>query len=107
TDFSIIKKKDSPYELFQKVVHVNKGAIELLASSIDKKELDQAVEVLKKARKIVFFGVGGSSIAAMDAVYKFTKLGFIVEFSQDFHYMLSAIPHMNNQDVFIAISMSG
>src|SRR5690606_8135858 len=54
TDFSIIKKKDSPYELFQKVVHVNKGAIELLSSSIEKKELDQAVEVLKKARKIVF-----------------------------------------------------
>lgn len=37
SDFSIVHKKDSPYDLFQKVVHVNKGAIELLASSLDKR----------------------------------------------------------------------
>ncbi|WP_284139209.1 MULTISPECIES: MurR/RpiR family transcriptional regulator [unclassified Virgibacillus] len=107
TDFSIIQKKDSPYELFQKVVHVNRGAIDLLSSSLEKKELERAVHVLKKARKIIFFGVGGSSIAAMDAIYKFTKLGFSAEFSQDFHYMLSLIPYLTDQDVFVAISMSG
>ncbi|HLR66576.1 MurR/RpiR family transcriptional regulator [Virgibacillus alimentarius] len=107
TDFSIVKKKDSPYELFQKVTHVNKSAIESLSGSINKKELEQAIDVLKEARKIVFYGVGGSAIAAMDALYKFTKLGFQAEFSQDFHYMLSHIPYLNEKDVFVAISMSG
>lgn len=107
TDFSIIRKKDSSYELFQKVVHVNKNAIESLSGSIDKKELTKAVDCLKKARKIIFYGVGGSTIAAMDALYKFTKLGYQAEFSQDFHYMLSLIPYLNDQDVFVAISMSG
>ncbi|WP_143833211.1 MurR/RpiR family transcriptional regulator [Oceanobacillus timonensis] len=107
TDFSILQKKDSPYELFQKVVHVNKNAIELIMESLDRKELNEAVSVLKNARKMVFYGVGGSSIAAMDALYKFTKLGYQVEFNLDFHYMLSKIPHFNEEDVFVAISMSG
>lgn len=107
TDFSIIRKKDSPYELFQKVVHVNKNAIESVVESLDKKELENAITALRKARKIVFYGVGGSSIAAMDALYKFTKLGFEVEFNPDFHYMISKIPHLNHEDVFVAISVSG
>lgn len=107
TDFSMVHKKDSPYELSQKVIHVNKSAIESLAGSLNKKELENAVEMLKIARKIVFYGVGGSAIAATDALYKFTKLGFQTEFSQDFHYMLSLIPYMNKADVFVAISMSG
>ncbi|GIO21657.1 MurR/RpiR family transcriptional regulator [Oceanobacillus sp. J11TS1] len=107
TDFSILQKKDSPYEMLQKVVHVNKNAIELIMESLDKKQLDDAVMALKNARKIIFYGVGGSSIAAMDALYKFTKLGFQVEFNLDFHYMLSKIPHLNSEDVFVAISMSG
>src|SRR5699024_9469905 len=70
TDFSMVHKKDSPYELSQKVIHVNKSAIESLAGSLNKKELENAVEMLKIARKIVFYGVGGSAIAATDALYK-------------------------------------
>lgn len=107
TDFSLIRKKDSPYELFQKVVHVNRNAIESVGESLDKKELENAISAMRKARKIVFYGVGGSSIAAMDALYKFTKLGFEVEFNPDFHYMISKIPHLSEEDVFVGISMSG
>lgn len=107
TDFSILRKKDSPYEMFQKVVHVNKNAIESTMESLDKKELEKAVDTLKNARKIVFFGIGGSSIAATDALNKFAKLGFEVEFNTDFHYMLSRMPFVNELDVFVAISMSG
>ncbi len=107
TDFSILQKKDTPYEMFQKVVHVNKNAIDMTMESLDKKELEAAVEAIKGAKKLVFYGVGGSAIAAQDAVVKFAKLGFEVEFNMDFHYMLSRIPYLNENDVFIAISMSG
>lgn len=107
TDFTILQKKDSPHEMFQKVVHVNKNAIETTKESLNKKDLEEAVHALKNARKIVFYGIGGSSIAAIDALYKFTKLGFQVEFNSDFHYMLSRVPHLNKKDVFVAISMSG
>ncbi|MDW0108821.1 MurR/RpiR family transcriptional regulator [Sporosarcina aquimarina] len=107
TDFSITQKKDSPYELFQKVVQVNRGAIDLLLSSIEKKELEKAVKAFQTAKRIMFYGVGGSAIPAMDAQFKFAKLGYQVEYHADFHYMLSAIPFLNENDIFVAISMSG
>lgn len=107
TDFSITQAKDSPYELFQKVVHVNKAAIDLLLGSLDKKELERAIDALRSSRRIIFYGVGGSAVAAVDAKHKFAKLGFQVEFNPDFHYMLSAIPFLTKEDVFVAISMSG
>lgn len=107
TDFSVLQQKDSPYDLFHKVIHVNKSAIESCADSMDRKELAKAVDVLKDAEKLVFFGVGGSSTAAVDAQYKFTKLGYHSITSLDFHYMLSLIPHLTENDVFIAISTSG
>lgn len=107
TDFSVLQKKDSPYDLFHKVIHVNKSAIESCADSMDRKELVKAVEALTTAEKIVFFGVGGSSTAAVDAQYKFMRLGYQSITSLDFHYMLSLIPHLTENDVFIAISTSG
>lgn len=107
TDFSVLNKKDSPYDLFHKVIHVNKSAVESCADSLDRKELTKAVEAIRDARKIVFFGVGGSSTAAVDAQYKFTKLGYHSITSLDFHHMLSVIPHLTEKDVFVAISTSG
>ncbi|ETP70610.1 MurR/RpiR family transcriptional regulator [Planococcus glaciei] len=107
TDFSVLQQKDSPYDLFHKVIHVNKSAIESCSDSMDRKELVKAVEAMKDAKKIVFFGVGGSSTAAVDAQYKFMRLGYQSITSLDFHYMLSLIPHLTENDVFVAISMSG
>jgi len=107
TDFSVLQQKDTPYDLFHKIIHVNKSAIESCADSMDRKELAKAVEALKDAEKVVFFGVGGSSTAAVDAQYKFTKLGYHSITSLDFHYMLSLIPHLTEKDIFVAISTSG
>src|SRR5699024_11349540 len=59
TDFSMVHKKDSHNELSQKVIHVNKSAIESLAGCLNKKELKYEVEMLKIERKIMFYGVAG------------------------------------------------
>lgn len=107
TDFSILQKKDTPYDSFQKVIQVNKLAIESCTDSMDKKELLKAVDAIKDAKKIVFFGVGGSSTAALDAHYKFTRLGYHSITSLDFHYMLTVIPYLTKNDIFVAISTSG
>lgn len=107
TDFSILQKKDSPYDLLHKVTYVNKSAIESTLATLDKKEYNKAFEVLKEAKRIVFFGVGGSATAAFDAHYKFTRLGYLTNTAFDFHYMLSHIAYLTEKDVFIAISMSG
>lgn len=107
TDFSILEKKDSPYDLFHRVTYANKAAIESTLASLDRRELEKAVESIKNASRIVFFGVGGSATPAFDAHYKFTKLGYHSIMAHDFHYMLSLIPYLAPNDIFFAISMSG
>jgi len=107
TDFDILQKKDEPYDLFQKVTYVNKAAIEATPASLDRKEFEKAVDILSHADKLMFYGVGGSSTAAIDAYYKFTMLGYQCTTNHDFHFLLSAIPYLTEQSVFFAISMSG
>lgn len=107
TDFSILQKKDSPYDLLHKVTYVNKSAIESTLATLDKREYNKAFDALKDANRVVFFGVGGSATAAFDAHYKFTRLGYHTNTAFDFHYMLSHIAYLTEKDVFIAISMSG
>ncbi|CAM3927059.1 MurR/RpiR family transcriptional regulator [Mesobacillus zeae] len=107
TDFSILEKKDSPYDLFHKVTYANKAAIESSLSSLDRKELEKAVDAIHGASRLVFYGVGGSATAAYDAHYKFTRLGYHSILAHDFHYMLSFIPYLTPKDIFFAISTSG
>ena len=106
-DFSVMEKKDSPYDLFNKVTYVNKAAIETTVSTLDKRELEKASDVIVKAKKVLFYGVGGSAVSAMDGAYKFTKLGYFSAMNLDFHMMLSLVGHLEEGDVFIAISNSG
>lgn len=106
-DFSVMEKKDSPYDLFNKVTYVNKAAIETTVSTLDKRELEKASDVIVKAKKVLFYGVGGSAVSAMDGAYKFTKLGYFSVMNLDFHMMLSLVGHLEEGDVFIAISNSG
>ncbi|MEH6938130.1 MurR/RpiR family transcriptional regulator [Bacillus sp. JJ664] len=106
-DFSVMEKKDSPYDLFNKVTYVNKAAIETTVSTLDKRELEKASDIIVKAKKVLFYGVGGSAVSAMDGAYKFTKLGYFSVMNLDFHMMLSLVGHLDEGDVFIAISNSG
>lgn len=106
-DFSIIDKPNAPYELFMKVTYVNKAAIEATTTTLDKRELEKAAEAIMKAERVVFYGVGGSAAAAVDASYKFTKLGYMAATSPDFHTMLPLVAHLKEGDVFVAISTSG
>lgn len=106
-DFSLLQSKDSPYELFNKVTHLNKGALEAAVSALDKRELNKAIEALLGAKTLLFYGVGGSAAAAVDGHYKFAKLGFHAMMTPDFHFMLSIASHLKKGDVFIAISTSG
>ncbi|MBM7692284.1 DNA-binding MurR/RpiR family transcriptional regulator [Peribacillus deserti] len=106
-NFSLLNKKDTPQSLFNKVTYFNKSALELSLNTLDKKDFSASVEAIKSSRKIAVFGVGGSYPPAIDAQYKFMRLGLNAAASSDFHYMVSFIAAMKKDDVFIAISTSG
>lgn len=106
-DFSVMNTEDGPFDLFNKVTYVNKAAIEASVTAIDKKELEKAADAILRAKKLIFYGVGGSAAPAMDGAYKFTRLGFTAMMLSDFHMMLPLVTNLEKGDVFFAISTSG
>ncbi|WP_026692509.1 MurR/RpiR family transcriptional regulator [Peribacillus kribbensis] len=106
-NFSLLNKKDTPQSLFNKVTYFNKYALELSLNTLDKKDFSASIEKIKGAQKIAVFGVGGSFSPAVDAQYKFMRLGLNTVASSDYHYMVSYIGSMKEKDVLIAISTSG
>ncbi|WP_134685577.1 MurR/RpiR family transcriptional regulator [Brevibacillus migulae] len=107
SDFSVIQTQDAPYDLFQKVLYHNKTAIEELTTTLEKKELERAIEAILATKNIIFYGVGGSSSVSLDASHKFRKIGYHSDITTDYHMMLPILSNLAKGDVLVAISNSG
>ncbi|UTR13539.1 MurR/RpiR family transcriptional regulator [Salipaludibacillus sp. LMS25] len=104
---SLLETNDTPHMLFQKVSSLNQAALEMSSNTLSSQEFTKAVEKLSTAKKIGFFGVGGSFTSSVDGQYKFMRLGFHSVASTDYHYMIPFITMMAPEDVLICISTSG
>jgi DNA-binding MurR/RpiR family transcriptional regulator len=68
---------------------------------------DKAVALIRKARKIVLFGVGNSSIFCEYLGNQLTKLGFLASSYRDTHTFLVGCSMMEKEDLLILVSESG
>jgi RpiR family carbohydrate utilization transcriptional regulator len=70
-------------------------------------ELNKAVSIIKKAKRIIFFASGASIAVAFDSFTRFLMAGFnpVVFFDQDSQRLLSG--NLNKDDVAIGISLTG
>lgn len=102
-----LEKEDTPAQIAQKVIRSEIEALEETLTILDMKELERAARVIKDAKKVVFFGCGGSGIVAVDAMHKFLKIGIhsIVQMDVDVQAMESAL--LGPGDVAFGISHSG
>lgn len=98
---------DSPREVLDKVFQTTIATLRDTQSVIDEDQLNRAVEMLAKARRIEFIGCGGSGIVAMDAYHKFMKLGIPCGASPDSHNATQVCSVLQPGDVVVAISYSG
>ncbi|MFC4620285.1 MurR/RpiR family transcriptional regulator [Camelliibacillus cellulosilyticus] len=106
-DISSLKTNDHFMDIFNKISHINISAIKETALTLNRDDIEKAIDTLLKARKIIFFGVGGSQSVVLDAYYKFSKTPLTVQMSGEFHGMLPLALNMNERDVLILISSSG
>ncbi|MCE7791687.1 MurR/RpiR family transcriptional regulator [Salipaludibacillus sp. CUR1] len=104
---SLLDSDDSPYVLLQKVSSLNQMALEMTSKSVSPQFFADAVSALSQAKKIAFFGVGGSYTSCVDGQYKFMRLGFNSLASSDYHYMVPFLTMMDDSDVLVCISTSG
>ncbi|WCR24931.1 MurR/RpiR family transcriptional regulator [Paenibacillus thiaminolyticus] len=98
---------DDLEKIVKKVNALNQQRIQNTTALMDGASLQKAIEWIGGAAKLYFFGVGSSGITAMDAKYKFMRLGLQVVAEADAHFIAMNAALANEGDVVIAISTSG
>ncbi|MCE5168779.1 MurR/RpiR family transcriptional regulator [Paenibacillus profundus] len=104
---SQIEENDELSIVAQKMTMENIASLEYTLSLLNMNELQKAVDAILKAQRLFFMGVGSSAMTAMDAQYRFMRLGFVGEAVIDPHVMAMNATLMSSNDVVFGISTSG
>ncbi|MCY9592859.1 MurR/RpiR family transcriptional regulator [Paenibacillus chitinolyticus] len=102
-----IEESDDLDQIMKKMTSQNSQAVQNSTSLLNVQELQQAIDAILAARKILFFGVGSSGITAQDAKYRFMRLGFNVDAGSDGHIIAMNASLVEKGDVVVGISSSG
>ena len=102
-----ITAADSLQVVAKKVGLASKNALEETMKMLDLEELNRAISALIRARKIEFYGVGQSGLTAIDAKYRFMRLGLMCDAMTDSHIQMMSAAVLDVCDVAMGISFSG
>ena len=102
-----LEREDTAEQIAEKIIRSEISTLEDTLRILDMEVLEKAAQVIRKARRVVFFGTGGSGAVAYDAMHKFLKIGIqsVVYQDADVQAMESALLHP--LDAAFAISHSG
>lgn len=93
--------------LYDQLTHRNIRLIEETAAFLEEEELNRGVQMLLRAKRVAFFGVGSSGLTAEDARYRFLRVGLVVEAIPDSHLATVRAALLDADDVLVVISVSG
>jgi DNA-binding MurR/RpiR family transcriptional regulator len=98
---------DSTEEVCRKLLNIDISALNQTLDMMNKDDIQRAVDMIKNARTIHFFGVGSSNIMAQEAINKFARILPNVACVQDTHMQYMAAALLGEPDLAIAFSYSG
>ncbi|MEM1288140.1 MAG: MurR/RpiR family transcriptional regulator [Pseudomonadota bacterium] len=107
TSHSAIDSSDDLSVLVSKIFDFNLSNLNWVNARLDQTILKAAVETLRSARRIEFFGYGASAIVALDAQQKFPLFGVPCGAPLDGHQMLMTASMLRAGDVVVSISNTG
>ncbi|WP_411677423.1 MurR/RpiR family transcriptional regulator [Caproicibacter sp.] len=107
SEYTDIQPGDDLQTIITNVSRNNRKSIEDTMSVIDRDAIGRAVELLRKASRIDFYGIGASGLVCMDAQQKFTRIGKTCFAYTDGHSQLTAASILKSGDVAVLISNSG
>jgi RpiR family carbohydrate utilization transcriptional regulator len=90
-----------------KVLDRTIGALIQVRNSLSSDSVAAAISILSDARRIEFYGAGGSGIAALDMQHKFFRLGVPSVAYSDPHTYTTSAALLGPGDVVVAISNTG
>lgn len=102
-----VSEGDQALELVDKVCQATVNAIQTTKKTLDHLSIERAISVLSSSRRVIFHGLGGSAVVAMDAYHKFFRTGLLCEWFNDAHMAAMAASLLTSEDTFLAISHSG
>ncbi|WP_132770185.1 MurR/RpiR family transcriptional regulator [Tepidibacillus fermentans] len=102
-----IHPEDEILTLANKVFTSNIEAMKDTLQLFDPEVLQAVVDTLSTAKKIDFYGSGGSAPIAMDAAHKFIRTGIYSNAYSDGHQQIMSASLLGPRDVAIGISHSG
>ncbi|WP_194917068.1 MurR/RpiR family transcriptional regulator, partial [Catenulispora rubra] len=82
-------------------------ALRETAEQIDPAGVDAFVELLLKARRVDFFGVGNSAVAAQELQFRLHRIGIACWAWPDVHNALTSAAQFGPDDLAVGISHSG
>lgn len=102
-----VQKEDSLQQIFCNVFHSGIRTLEDTLSTVDFQQVEEICHLLRNASRIVFFGVGTSSVIAIDAQYRLAQLGKATSACTDILFMNITAANLKPTDVAVGISHSG
>ena len=105
--FENVSDADSLAEIAGKIINAHREALSNTLNKLDLDDLEAAVKALRTARRIEFYGLGGSAIVARDAHHKFFRLGIPCVAYDDPHMQVMSAALLGPEDVVVVISHTG
>ncbi len=102
-----ILEDDSEKTIAQKVFRSNIRTLEESLTTINEDTITKAVLAIIDARRVEFYGTGGSGFVAMDAHHKFLRTGITTAAYNDSHMQIISASQLTDEDVILFISHSG
>ena len=100
-------KDDTPKTIFNKVFNSGITTLKSTCQMLDFSKIDKISKSLASAKRVFIFGVGTSSVVAVDAAYRFSQLDVQAYAYTDILQMNVMAKNMKNGDVAFGISHSG
>ncbi|WP_445486779.1 MurR/RpiR family transcriptional regulator [Niallia sp. 03133] len=102
-----INKDDNVKTVTEKVFHSNIRTLENTLQILNGASIQKAVDLLINAKRVEFYGTGGSAVIAMDAFHKFVRTGIKAFSFLDSHFQLMSASQLSETDIAVVISHSG
>lgn len=103
----VLEEQDSPETICRKIFNSEVAVLTRTLSGLDVEEVMKAAGMIAAAKRVFFFGTGGSLLVAQDAQHKLMKVGIQAFVHQDRDMQLMASSLTGAEDVAIGISHSG
>ncbi|MBS9335712.1 MurR/RpiR family transcriptional regulator [Fructobacillus papyrifericola] len=105
--FGEILDDDNTKAITQKVFSGAQNALTMTQDALRTETLEKALSWLISAKRVGFFGIGGSSIVAFNAYHKFLRTPIDVISHPDYDIQLMQAVKLTPQDTAVVISHSG